>query len=149
MLKCKGLSVNEMYSAVKAFTRKLQLLSSQVEENIFTHFPTLKAATRSADHLHKYSSMLEAVHVEFSKELRVKCTWFLLPSTAVWIMCQVMFRWNSLTCPTDTNTGRALQVSVTAGNVLFPQRGELSTPKEACSEDSPLWICTYVNRHSQ
>lgn len=66
-LQCKGLFVHEMYSAVKAFMRKLQLLSSQVEENILTHLPTLKEATRSADHLHKYSSMLEVLHGEFSR----------------------------------------------------------------------------------
>lgn len=69
-LQCKGLFVHEMYSAVKAFMRKLQLLSSQVEDNILTHLPTLKEATRSADHLHKYSSMLEALHGEFSRRFQ-------------------------------------------------------------------------------
>ncbi|XP_078134287.1 general transcription factor II-I repeat domain-containing protein 2A-like [Sander vitreus] len=62
-LQCKGLFVHEMYSAVKAFMRKLQLLSSQVKDNIPTHLPTLKEATRSADHLHKYSTMLEALQI--------------------------------------------------------------------------------------
>ncbi|XP_078120393.1 general transcription factor II-I repeat domain-containing protein 2A-like [Sander vitreus] len=62
-LQCKGLFVHEMYSAVKAFMRKLQLLSSQVKDNILTHLPTLKEATRSADHLHKYSTMLEALQI--------------------------------------------------------------------------------------
>ncbi|XP_060779093.1 general transcription factor II-I repeat domain-containing protein 2A-like [Neoarius graeffei] len=62
-LQCKGLFVHEMYSAVNAFMRKLQLLSSQVKDNILTHLPTLKEATRSADHLHKYSTMLEALQI--------------------------------------------------------------------------------------
>lgn len=69
-LQCKGLFVHEMYSAVKAFMRKLQLLSSQVKDNILTHLPTLKEATRSADHLHKYSTMLEALHGEFSRRFQ-------------------------------------------------------------------------------
>lgn len=65
-LQCKGLFVHEMYSAVKAFMRKLQLLSSQVKDNILTHLPTLKEAKRPDDHLQKYSTMLEALHAEFS-----------------------------------------------------------------------------------
>lgn len=69
-LQCKGLFVHEMYSAVKAFMRKLQLLSSQVKNNILTHLPKLKEATRSADHLHKYSTMLEALHGEFSRRFQ-------------------------------------------------------------------------------
>lgn len=69
-LQCKGLFVHEMYSAVTAFMRKLQLLSSQVKDNILTHLPTLKEATRSADHLHKYSSKLEALHGEFSRRFQ-------------------------------------------------------------------------------
>ena len=32
------------------------------------------------------------------KQLKVKCTWFPLPSPALWIIHPVMFRWNSLTC---------------------------------------------------
>ncbi|KAM3836157.1 general transcription factor II-I repeat domain-containing protein 2A-like [Diretmus argenteus] len=69
-LQCKGLFVHEMYSAVTAFMRKLQLLSSQVKDNILTHLPTLKEATRSADHLHKYSSKLKALHGEFSRRFQ-------------------------------------------------------------------------------
>ncbi|XP_075067564.1 general transcription factor II-I repeat domain-containing protein 2A-like [Mixophyes fleayi] len=65
-LQCKGLFVHEMYSAVKAFMKKLQLLSNQMGDNILTHMPTLKEAKPSADHLHRYSSMLEALHAEFS-----------------------------------------------------------------------------------
>ncbi|XP_074501494.1 general transcription factor II-I repeat domain-containing protein 2A-like [Sebastes fasciatus] len=69
-LQCRGLFVHEMYSAVKAFMRKLQLLSSQMKDNILTHLPTLKEATKSADHLDKYSSMLEALHGEFSRRFQ-------------------------------------------------------------------------------
>ena len=88
-----------MYSAVKAFMRKLQLLSSQVHKNILTHLPTLKEATRSADHLHKNSSMLEALHGEFSSDFKTaESEMHMVPSTAAWIMRPVMFRWNSLTC---------------------------------------------------
>ncbi|GCC26592.1 hypothetical protein chiPu_0005010 [Chiloscyllium punctatum] len=64
-LQCKSLFVHEMDNLLKAFMRKLQLLSSQMEDNILTHLPTLKEAAPSADHLHRYSSMLEALHGEF------------------------------------------------------------------------------------
>lgn len=66
-LQCRGLFVHEMYSAVKAFMRKLQLISSQVKDNFLTHLPTLKEALPNANHLHKYSAMLEALHAEFSR----------------------------------------------------------------------------------
>ncbi|XP_072436522.1 general transcription factor II-I repeat domain-containing protein 2A-like [Chiloscyllium punctatum] len=69
-LQCKGLFVHEMDNFVKAFMRKLQLLSSQMEDNILTHLPTLKEAAPSADHLHRYSSMLEALHGEFSRQFQ-------------------------------------------------------------------------------
>ncbi|KAM3859884.1 general transcription factor II-I repeat domain-containing protein 2A-like [Diretmus argenteus] len=63
-LQCKGLFVHEMYSAVTAFMRKLQLLSSQVKDNILTHLPTLKEATRSADHLHNVDNPPSDVQME-------------------------------------------------------------------------------------
>ncbi|KAM4521384.1 general transcription factor II-I repeat domain-containing protein 2A-like [Odontesthes bonariensis] len=71
-LQCKGLFVfvHQMYSAAKAFMRKLELLSSQVKEKVLTHLPTLKAATKSADHLQKYSEMLDALHCEFSRRFQ-------------------------------------------------------------------------------
>ncbi|XP_063781341.1 general transcription factor II-I repeat domain-containing protein 2A-like [Pseudophryne corroboree] len=69
-LQCKGLFVHEMYSAVKAFMRKLQLLSSQMGDNNLTHMPTLKEAKPLADHLHRYTSMLEALHGEFSRRFQ-------------------------------------------------------------------------------
>ncbi|GCC25594.1 hypothetical protein chiPu_0004005 [Chiloscyllium punctatum] len=53
-LQRKSLFVYEMDNLVKAFMRKLQLLSSQMEDNILTHLPTLKEAATSADHLHRY-----------------------------------------------------------------------------------------------
>ena len=64
-LQGKGLFAHEMYSLVKAFIRKLQFLSSQLEGNILTHMPTLREATPSAKHLRRYSSMLGALHGEF------------------------------------------------------------------------------------
>ncbi|XP_073689371.1 general transcription factor II-I repeat domain-containing protein 2B-like [Garra rufa] len=66
-LQGKGLFVHEMYSLVTAFMRKLKFLSSQLKGNIVTHMPTLKEVTPSADHLHRYSSMLEALHGEFAR----------------------------------------------------------------------------------
>ncbi|XP_072412142.1 general transcription factor II-I repeat domain-containing protein 2A-like [Chiloscyllium punctatum] len=66
-LQCEGLFVHEMYNLVKAFMRKLQLLSSQMEDNILTHLPTRKETVPSADHLHRCSTMLEALHGEFSR----------------------------------------------------------------------------------
>ena len=69
-LQCKGLFVHEMYSAVKAFIRKLQRLSSQVKDNVLTHLPKLKEAKRPDDHFQQYSSMLEALHSEFSRRFQ-------------------------------------------------------------------------------
>ena len=66
-LQCEGIFVHEMYSVVKTFMKKLQLLSSQIKENILTHLPTLKEAKRPGDHLQKYSTTLEARHAEFSR----------------------------------------------------------------------------------
>ncbi|KAK1890172.1 Neural cell adhesion molecule L1-like protein [Dissostichus eleginoides] len=37
-----------------------------MEDNILTHLPTLKEATPSADHLQRYSSMLEALHARLT-----------------------------------------------------------------------------------
>ncbi|XP_060950452.1 general transcription factor II-I repeat domain-containing protein 2B-like [Limanda limanda] len=61
-LQGKGLFVHEMHSLVKAFVRKMQFLSSQLESNNLTHMQTLKEVTPSADHLCRYSSMLGALH---------------------------------------------------------------------------------------
>lgn len=66
-LQGKGLFVHEMHSLVKAFMRKIQFLSSQLESNNLTHMQTLKEVTPSADHLRRYSSMLGALHGEFSR----------------------------------------------------------------------------------
>ena len=52
-MQCKGLFVHEQYSALKAIMRKVQLLSSQVKDNILTHLPTLKEAKRREDHVKK------------------------------------------------------------------------------------------------
>lgn len=56
-LQGKGLFVHEMHSLVKAFMRKIQLLSRQQESNTLTHMLTLKEVTPSADNLCRYSSM--------------------------------------------------------------------------------------------
>uniref|UniRef100_A0A669BDA4 SPIN-DOC-like zinc-finger domain-containing protein n=1 Tax=Oreochromis niloticus TaxID=8128 RepID=A0A669BDA4_ORENI len=69
-LQCRGLFVHEMYTAVKAFMRKLQLISSQVKDNFLTHLPTLKEAIPNANHLHKYSATLEVLHAEFSRRFQ-------------------------------------------------------------------------------
>uniref|UniRef100_UPI003AACC576 general transcription factor II-I repeat domain-containing protein 2B-like n=1 Tax=Centroberyx gerrardi TaxID=166262 RepID=UPI003AACC576 len=61
-LQGKGLFVHEMHSLVKAFMRKMQFLSSQLESNTLTHMQTLKEVTPSADRLRRYSSMLGALH---------------------------------------------------------------------------------------
>ncbi|XP_028253675.1 general transcription factor II-I repeat domain-containing protein 2 [Parambassis ranga] len=66
-LQGKGLFVHQMHSLVKAFMTKLQLLSRQLESNTLTHMQTLKEVTPSADHLRRYSSMLGALHGEFSR----------------------------------------------------------------------------------
>ncbi|XP_069003320.1 general transcription factor II-I repeat domain-containing protein 2B-like [Embiotoca jacksoni] len=61
-LQGEGLFVHEMHSLVKAFMRKLQFLSSQLDSNNLTHMQTLKEVTPSADHFRRYSSKLGALH---------------------------------------------------------------------------------------
>ncbi|KAL7870756.1 hypothetical protein SRHO_G00082530 [Serrasalmus rhombeus] len=60
----KGLFAHEISSLVMVFMRKLSFLSSQLEGDILTHMPTLKDVTPPADHLHRHSSMLRALHDE-------------------------------------------------------------------------------------
>ncbi|KAF0024904.1 hypothetical protein F2P81_021785 [Scophthalmus maximus] len=69
-LQGKGLLAHEMHSLVKAFIRKLQFLSRQLEGNTLPHMQTLKEATPSTDHLRRYSSMLVALHGEFSRRFQ-------------------------------------------------------------------------------
>ena len=66
-LQGKDLFVHEMYSLVKAFMRKLQLLSSQLQDNTLTHMQTLTEVKPSAGHLGRFSCMLQDLHVEFSR----------------------------------------------------------------------------------
>ncbi|XP_005817565.2 general transcription factor II-I repeat domain-containing protein 2-like [Xiphophorus maculatus] len=66
-LQGRGLFVHEMHTLVKAFMKKMLFLSSQLENNNLTHMQTLKEVTPSADHLRRYSSMLGALHCEFSR----------------------------------------------------------------------------------
>ena len=66
-LQGKGLFVHEMHNLVKAFMTKLQFLSRQLESNNLTHMQTLKEVTPSDDNLRRYSSMLGALHGEFSR----------------------------------------------------------------------------------
>lgn len=145
-LQCKGLFVHDMYSAVKAFRRKFQLLSSQVKNNILSHLPTLKEAKRPGDHLQKYSTTLEAHRAEFSRRFQDFKTleWNARGFFCLQLWCGWGTKWSSdgTHWPAVSHTsGRALQVSLTAGLLLLPQREEFSTPEEDCSEDlSPLWI---------
>ncbi|XP_060929426.1 general transcription factor II-I repeat domain-containing protein 2-like [Limanda limanda] len=69
-LQGKGLFAHDIYSQVKVFMKKLQFLSSQLEGNILYHMPTLKEATPSADHLRRFSSLLGALHGEFSRSVQ-------------------------------------------------------------------------------
>lgn len=64
-LQGKGLFVHGMHSLVKAFMKKF--LSSQLESNTLIHMHTLKEVAPSVDCLCRYSSMLEALHGEFSR----------------------------------------------------------------------------------
>ncbi|XP_036066918.1 general transcription factor II-I repeat domain-containing protein 2B-like [Oryzias melastigma] len=66
-LQGKGLFFHEMHSLVKAFMRKMQFLSSQLESNTLTHMQTLKEVAPSANRLSRYSSMLGALHGQFSR----------------------------------------------------------------------------------
>lgn len=66
-LQGKGLFVHEMHKLVKASMTKLQFLTRQLESNNLTHMQTLKEVTPSANHIRRYSSMLRALHGEFSR----------------------------------------------------------------------------------
>ncbi|XP_056388355.1 general transcription factor II-I repeat domain-containing protein 2B-like [Hyla sarda] len=83
-LQGKGLFVHEMHSLVKAFMAKLQFLSRQLESNNITHMQNLKEVTPPADHLRRYSSMLGALHGEFSRRFedlrQIKDKMFLISS---------------------------------------------------------------------
>ena len=69
-LQGKDLFVHEMHNLVKAFMGKLQFLSNQLKNKIFTHMQTLKEVKPSATHLYRYSSMLEKLHSEFSRRFK-------------------------------------------------------------------------------
>ena len=69
-LQGKGLFAHEMHSHVKAFMTKLQLISRQLGSNNLEHMKTLKEVKPSADHRHRYSSMLGALHDEFSRRFQ-------------------------------------------------------------------------------
>ncbi|XP_035242994.1 general transcription factor II-I repeat domain-containing protein 2B-like [Anguilla anguilla] len=69
-LQGKGLFIHEMHNLVKAFMTKLQFLSRQLESNNLTHMQTLKEVTPSDDNLRRYSSMLGALHDEFSRRFK-------------------------------------------------------------------------------
>ncbi|XP_068613487.1 general transcription factor II-I repeat domain-containing protein 2-like [Brachionichthys hirsutus] len=66
-LRPRGVFVHDVYSRVKAFMRKTQFLSRQLDRNVLTHVPTLREAGPSADHLRRHASMLGALHAEFSR----------------------------------------------------------------------------------
>ena len=70
-LQDKGFFVQEMNSLMKVFMRTMPFISSQLESNIPTHMQTLKEVTPSADHRRRYSSMLGALHCEFSGDLKI------------------------------------------------------------------------------
>ncbi|XP_071058777.1 general transcription factor II-I repeat domain-containing protein 2B-like [Pseudochaenichthys georgianus] len=69
-LQGKGLFAHEMQSHVKAFMTTLQLISRQLGSNNLEHMKTLKEVKPSADHRHRYSSMLGALHDEFSRRFQ-------------------------------------------------------------------------------
>ena len=64
-LQGKSLFAHEMHSHVKAFMTKLQLISRQLGSNNLEHMKTLQEVKPSADHRHRYSSMLGVLHDEF------------------------------------------------------------------------------------
>ncbi|CAM2100319.1 unnamed protein product [Caretta caretta] len=66
-LQGKGLFAHDMYSFVKSFMTKLLLFSCQIGNKQFTHFPTLQQTTVSDQNLERYTSLLLALHVEFSR----------------------------------------------------------------------------------
>uniref|UniRef100_A0A8C3S936 HAT C-terminal dimerisation domain-containing protein n=1 Tax=Chelydra serpentina TaxID=8475 RepID=A0A8C3S936_CHESE len=65
-LICRGLFAHDMYSLVKSFMTKLLLFSCQIGNKQFTHFPTLQQITISDQNLERYTSLLLALHAEFS-----------------------------------------------------------------------------------
>ena len=59
-----------MHSHVKAFMTKLQLITRQLGSNNLEHMKTLQEVKPSADHRHRYSSMLGVLHDEFSRRFQ-------------------------------------------------------------------------------
>ncbi|XP_024144372.1 general transcription factor II-I repeat domain-containing protein 2A-like [Oryzias melastigma] len=63
-LQGKGLFVHEMHSLVKAFMRKMQFLSSQLESNTLTHMQTLEEVAPSANPLSSVGNAASDVQLE-------------------------------------------------------------------------------------
>lgn len=66
-LQGKNVIVHEIYFAVQAFKRKLDLFSTQLKERKFQHFPTLNTMTIGVCEARKYSKKVSDLRVEFSR----------------------------------------------------------------------------------
>ena len=69
-LQGKGLFAHEMYSHVKAFMTKVMLISRQLGSTTLDNMKTLKEVKPSADYRRRYSSILRALHDEFSRRFQ-------------------------------------------------------------------------------
>ncbi|XP_042242397.1 general transcription factor II-I repeat domain-containing protein 2B-like [Homarus americanus] len=63
----KGAFAHDLYSSVKAFMKKLLLLSRQITNKQFAHFATLQQIEVCDQNVQKYSLQLLDLHAEFSR----------------------------------------------------------------------------------
>ncbi|XP_042238726.1 general transcription factor II-I repeat domain-containing protein 2B-like [Homarus americanus] len=66
-LQGKGAFAHDLYSSVKAFMKKLLLLSRQITNKQFAHFATLQQIEVCDQNVQKYSLQLLDLHAEFSR----------------------------------------------------------------------------------
>lgn len=61
--------VHKLYSTVTAFKAELVLLSKQIKDKVFAHFPTLKYSEVSPEQTENSSKILSDLHGEFFHQL--------------------------------------------------------------------------------
>lgn len=66
-LQGKNQFVHDMQTNVRAFKTKLILLSKQMLDKSFAHFPTLATLKEAPQHVKKYGKSLDDLHEEFCR----------------------------------------------------------------------------------
>ena len=121
--------------------KNLQFFSNQLESKIHTHMQTLKEVKSSATHLCRCTPMLGDLYSEFSRrfedlkniEDKMHLVFSLLALNADNAPIDVQLELIGLAV--RCSTGKAFQVSITAGVLFISQGREFSKHEETYSED--------------